>query len=88
MGGAGVVFTAVMEQGKCAKATTSQILLCLCLLELSVQGSKVYLGSIVSVRWMGVWYDGTVVQIGPHSNLFKVSIAIAEGWGLSFINGY
>jgi hypothetical protein len=43
-------------------------------LELIIEGSKVFPGSTVSVKWMGVWYDGTVMEFGPKCNLFKVQM--------------
>lgn len=38
-----------------------------------IGGDKIYPGSSVNVNWMGVWYDGTVIKIGPQNNLYKVS---------------
>ena len=37
-----------------------------------IGGVNVYPGSAVSVLWMGVWYDGTVVKLGPKKDLYKV----------------
>ena len=37
-----------------------------------LDGNKVYPGSRVNVKWMGVWYDGKIIKIGPQKNLCKV----------------
>lgn len=39
---------------------------------LDIDGIKVYPGSPVNVKWLGVWYDGTVIKVGPQYNLYKV----------------
>lgn len=38
-------------------------------------------GISVSVEWMGVWYDGTIVKIGPKYNLYKVSCHTVDNKG-------
>ena len=30
-------------------------------------------GSTVQLKWLGVWYEGFVVKIGPKKNLYRVS---------------
>ena len=38
-----------------------------------IGGRKVFVGSRVSVRWKGDWYDGQVIKLGPKRNLCRVS---------------
>lgn len=39
---------------------------------LVTDGHMVHIGCTVEVRWLGVWYQGTVTKIGPKRNLCKV----------------
>ena len=34
---------------------------------------RCFVGSRVSVRWKGDWYDGQVIKLGPKRNLCRVS---------------
>lgn len=34
----------------------------------------VHIGATVQVKWLGVWYEGTVIKVGPKRNLCMVHI--------------
>ena len=38
----------------------------------AADGHVVHTGAAVQVTWLGVWYEGTVIKIGPKRNLCKV----------------
>ena len=41
-------------------------------------GHKVFVGSLVNVRWKGEWYVGKVLKLGPKRNLCRVRLIMAH----------
>ena len=37
-------------------------------------GHVIHTGAIVQVKWLGIWYEGTVAKIGHKRNLYRVYI--------------
>ena len=59
---------AAIDIGKCFWGTRVHTILCRC-----ADGRQVHIGSPVQLKWLGVWYEGFVVEIGPKRNLCKVN---------------
>ncbi len=38
-----------------------------------LNGTKIFAGTRVNIKWKEVWYDGTVIKLGPVTDLVKVS---------------
>lgn len=43
-------------------------------ISLLTDGHDVHTGATVQVMWLGVWYEGKVIKIGPKRNLCRVRI--------------